>query len=51
MRLKWAIKQLFPLTYKSRFTEMGTGIERLCVWRMWFGRCYNVEWYALQDQP
>ena len=41
----WYLKQLLPLTYVSRF--MQDGKRRLCVWRMWLGRCFNVRYFDL----
>ena len=44
--MKWYLKQLFSLTYRSRFGEIrddGTITPRFAVWKMWFGRCYKVE--------
>ena len=40
MRLKWYVKQLLPLTY---WTKVGRdGKEVFVIWRMWFGRCFDV---------
>lgn len=49
-RVKWYFKQLLPLTYVNEYTAEGqcdTCHDRriVIVWRMWFGRCFNVrEW-------
>lgn len=40
-RIAWHIKQLLPLTYRTTYTDAG-GTRRLAVWRMWFGRCFDV---------
>jgi hypothetical protein len=40
-RLKWYVKQLFPLTYRSRYGT-GDGVH-FVVWRMWFGRCFDID--------
>lgn len=46
--MKWHLKQLLPLTYRSRYsTEDGT--RHFCVWNMWFGRCFNIEDYVIND--
>jgi hypothetical protein len=39
-RIKWYIKQLLPLKYESTFREKG--VMKHCVWRMWFGRCFDI---------
>lgn len=40
-RIGWIVKQLLPLTYRSRYkTEKES---RFCVWRMWFGRCFAID--------
>lgn len=40
-KIIWCLKQLLPLTYRSHF-EMANK-KYFCVWRMWFGRCFNIE--------
>jgi hypothetical protein len=40
-RIKWYIKQLFPLTYRTTYTQEGK--RHFTVWRMWMGRCYAVD--------
>jgi hypothetical protein len=40
-KITWYVKQLFPLTYRSRFTENGR--SHFCVWRMWLGHCFNID--------
>ena len=40
-RITWYIKQLFPITYRTRYLEDGQ--RHFCVWKMWFGRCYKVD--------
>lgn len=39
-RLIWTAKQLLPLTYRTTYTE--GGVRRFAVWRMWFGRSFDV---------
>jgi hypothetical protein len=41
----WTLKQLFPLTYRTTY---GEGDKRyFSVWRMWLGRCFDVETYQI----
>ena len=40
-RAIWYAKQLLPLTYRTRYTE--AGVRHFTVWRMWFGRCFDIE--------
>lgn len=41
------IRQLLPLTYRTRYRRVNEdgsiGPEIFCVWRMWLGRCFDVE--------
>jgi hypothetical protein len=39
--IAWYFKQLLPLQYVTEYGEN----EKLyvAVWRMWFGRCFNIE--------
>lgn len=46
-RLRWMLKQLVPCFYVSKFIEDGR--RRLCIWRMWLGRCFAVRYYDLKD--
>lgn len=39
--LIWHLKQLFPLTYRSTYGD-SAGRRHFTVWRMWFGRCFDV---------
>lgn len=45
-RVKWYIKQLFPLMYVATFKEDAK--RRLCIWRMWLGRCFDVRYFNLE---
>lgn len=39
-RLRWAVKQLVPMTY---WTTVGRdGHDHFVIWKMWLGRCYRV---------
>jgi len=40
-RAIWYLKQLVPLTYRSRYSDARG--KHLCVWRMWMGRCFDVD--------
>lgn len=44
-RPRWAFKQLLPLSYWTKY-RVADGSERgqlrLAIWRMWFGRCFDV---------
>ena len=46
-KLKWYFKQLLPLKYVSTFTE--NGIRKRCIFRMWFGRSFNVRYFNLKQ--
>ena len=37
----WYFKQLFPLTYWTNY-KTSTGTPQFAIWRMWFGKCFNV---------
>ncbi len=41
-KTQWRIKQLLPLTYRSRYKD-GADKMHFCVWRMWLGRCFSIE--------
>ena len=47
-RITWAIKQCLPLSYKSTFVENGQCVR--CTWRMWLGRCFNINSFVLADE-
>ena len=42
-KIKWFLKQLFPLTYTSYYKSGGQDI--LTIWKMWFGRSYKITNY------
>lgn len=46
-RILWYFKQLFPLTYRSRYWKGDKKV--LCIWKMWFGKCYYIEEAILHD--
>lgn len=39
--MKWFLKQLLPLTYRTNYTEDGQ--KHFTVWKMWFGRSYSID--------
>lgn len=41
-RIVWHLKQLLPLTYRTRYTD-SDGHRHFCVWRMWLGRCFAID--------
>lgn len=43
--MKWYLKQLFPLSYETTYTEGGK--RMLCQWRMWLGRSFDVRSWEL----
>lgn len=45
-KLIWYAKQLFPLTYISKYKENGQ--KKLSIWKMWFGYCYKIQTYDLK---
>lgn len=45
--MRWYLKQLLPLTYRSRYSTRD-GAKHFCVWNMWFGRCFNIEDYIIK---
>lgn len=40
-RVTWYFKQLLPLTYRTTYTEDGQ--RHFTVWRMWMGRCFDID--------
>jgi hypothetical protein len=47
-RILWNVKQLLPLSYVSYYGEHDASY--VCVWRMWFGRCFNIRtWQVLRE--
>lgn len=41
----WYLKQLLPLTYRSKYKKGDKKI--FCVWNMWLGKCFNIEEYEI----
>ena len=44
-KVTWYIKQLFPLTYISKYREGER--NRLSIWKMWFGKVYRHRKYII----
>jgi hypothetical protein len=45
-KILWYLKQLFPLSYYSHYLQ--DGFEKVCVWKMLFGKCYNVKTFTVK---
>lgn len=43
--MKWYLKQLLPLTYRTHYEE--DGLKHFVVWKMWFGRSYDIDDYII----
>jgi hypothetical protein len=41
-RPAWALRQLLPLHYRTRYTD-SDGRRHFVVWRMWFGRSFDID--------
>lgn len=44
----WYLKQLLPLTYRSKYSQNGK--TYFAVWNMWFGRCFNEDTFEIIDK-
>lgn len=44
----WYLKQLLPLTYRSFYRDANG--PRFAVWRMWFGRVFDLDDVRTLDQ-
>lgn len=40
-KLIWYVKQLWPCTYRTTYVENGR--RHFTVWRMWLGRCFDID--------
>ena len=45
-KIKWCIKQVVPLTYRSKYKENGKNY--FTVFQMFFGKCFNIETYEIK---
>lgn len=41
-KLCWCFWQLFPCTYRTFYNDE-CGELHFTVWKMWFGRCYQID--------
>lgn len=48
-KILWYLKQLFPFQYHTVYGKED-GSWYMCVWRMWFGRCFDINEHKL-DKP
>lgn len=46
--MMWYLKQLFPLTYRTTYVQNGE--KHFTVWKMWLGRCYNIDDYVVSNK-
>lgn len=46
MDVIWCLKQLLPLTYRTRYEENGK--KRFVVWKMWFGRSFAIDDHIIE---
>ena len=47
-RFLYYIKQLFPLTYYSKY-RVQNGNRELAIWTQWFGKPFNVKRFTLAN--
>jgi len=40
-KIKWAFKQLLPLSYVSEYST--SGHREVAAWRMWLGRTFGIK--------
>ena len=40
-RTAWYLRQLMPMTYRSTYRDVDG--KHFTVWRMWLGRCFDVD--------
>ncbi len=44
----WYLRQLFPLTYRTYYDDE-KGASHFVVWRMWLGRCFDIDDVLISD--
>jgi hypothetical protein len=44
-RIKWYLKQLWPLSYRTIYASEGRIIYH--TWKMFMGRCYDEQWVTV----
>lgn len=42
-RIIWHLRQLLPLTYRTQYGNPADDTRHFVVWRMWLGRCFDVD--------
>jgi hypothetical protein len=47
-RIKWSVKQLFPLTYWCKCKEEDKDL--IYTWKMWLGRSYDVRAWEVSKE-
>ncbi len=45
LKLFWYLKQLIPLTYRSKYRQKDK--VYFVVWKMWLGRCFDRDEYQI----
>jgi hypothetical protein len=45
-KVEWYLRQLLPLTYRTTYQTEGK--KYFVVWKMWFGRSYNVDSFEVK---
>ncbi len=50
-KLIYFIKQLFPLTYHSKYRVQNgdTEYKEFTIWTQWFGKPFNIKRFTLAD--
>lgn len=46
-KLLFYVKQLFPLTYHSKY-KVQNGDKELAIWTQWLGKSFNIKRFTLQ---
>jgi hypothetical protein len=46
-KFTWILKQLFPCLYYSEYVITNNNQKELAIWRMWFGRSYDIKRWTL----
>jgi hypothetical protein len=48
-KARWLVRQLLPLTYRTRYHTADAQTEWFVVWRMWFGRVFAEDRVAVRQ--
>lgn len=46
-KIVWPLKQLFPHTCRTTYYQEGK--KHFCVWKMWLGRCFDIDDVVISD--